>query len=182
MLGMTVGSPVILSILNGCIPEKTIHWKPRFFTSDQALLIADITDIILPKTDTPGGLDVGVDAFVDFILDDCYSDQEQQNFIEGLNELNKTSNSLYSENFIKLSALEKNELLTGLEATSSKNNIHLDRKNKSFYFQLKELILLGYFTSEEIMTNHLEYMPIPSRLEGCTPLKINQKLIVGNHV
>ncbi len=180
MLGTAVGSPVILSILNGCVPKKTIYWKPLFFTQDQALLIADVSDIILPKTNTPGALDVGVDAFVDFIIDGCYSNEGQQHFVEGLIKLDKASNSLFGKIFIELSSLKKKELLAGLETKSLKTDMHLNSNNKPFYFQLKELILLGYFTSEEIMTNHLKYVPIPTRLEGCVPLNANQKLIVGN--
>ena len=182
LLGMAVGSPAVMSILNGCVPKKTIDWKPVFFTLDQAALLTDITDIILPRTNTPGALDVGVDAFIDFIVHDCYSDEGQQHFVEGLTELDKASNSLYGKIFIKLSSLKKKELLTGLDAKAEKNKIDLDNGIKPFYSQIKELTLLGYFTSEEIITNHLEYVPIPTRLEGCTPVNTNQKIIVGNQI
>jgi len=42
--------------------------------------------------------------------------------------------------------------------------------------------LLGYFTSEEIMKNHLEYNPVPTRFEGCIPKDENQKLRVNNKI
>ena len=46
---------------------------------------------------------------------------------------------------------------------------------------LKELVLLGYFTSEEVMTKHLDYQPVPAQLVGCETMKSNQKLRVGNY-
>lgn len=171
--GIAVGSPLVISIINGCVPEKTVDWKPRFFTKDQAVLIADISDIILPRTDTPGALDVGVDAFVDFIVDDCYSNQAQQSFIQGMIDLNKKSISVGGDEFISIAFKKKTELLTALDTKAD---------NQSFYPKLKRLILLGYFTSKEIMTNYLDYVPVPTRLEGCTPLKTGQKIIIGNQI
>lgn len=173
ILGLAIGSPVVMSILNGCVPEKSIDWKPRFFTLDQSLLIADISDVILPRTNTPGALDVDVDAFIDFIVHDCYFGEEQQHFVEGLAKLDKESNLIGGDIFIHLSHKKKTELLTVLETKAD---------SQSFYTKLKGLILLGYFTSEEIMTKYLEYVPVPSKLEGCIPLKSNQKIIVGNHL
>jgi len=182
MLGMAVGSPTVLTILNGCIPKKAINWTPIFFTENQAVLVANIADIILPKTNTPGALDVGVDAFIDFIINDCYSSIEQDRFINDLNELDNESDSLYGKSFIKLDQETKVKFLTLLDKRAEKTKLASTNYIRPIYAQLKELILLGYFTSEEIITSHLEYVPIPTRLDGCTPLKSNQKVIVGNQI
>ena len=43
-------------------------------------------------------------------------------------------------------------------------------KEKTFFHQIKELTLLGYFTSEPVGKNVLHYDPIPGRYDGCIPL------------
>jgi hypothetical protein len=43
-------------------------------------------------------------------------------------------------------------------------------KEKTFFHLVKELTLLGYFTSEPIGKNVLHYDPIPGRFDGCIPL------------
>lgn len=182
MLGVAISSPAVLSILNGCVPKKTVNWQPQFFTQDQAVLVGEIAEIILPKTDTPGAKDIGVDAFIDHIVNNCYSDEAKAQFIAGLEEVDKESNLKEGDIFINMTSEKKNELLTDIENKAARVDIETATKEQPFFAKIKELTLLGYFTSEEIMTKYLEYVPIPGRLEGCNDLEPNQKLIVGNHV
>ena len=35
----------------------------------------------------------------------------------------------------------------------------------------RELVILGYFTSEEVGTNVLHYNPVPGRYNGCVPIE-----------
>lgn len=182
MLGVAASSPALMSILSGCVPKKTINWKPEFFTEGQATLVADIANVILPKTGSPSAKEVGVDVFIDHIVSTCYSEEEQQNFINGLKEIDKESNLLDGGLFIDLNSEKKVELLTGFENRAARLDVKPEPDTQPFYSQIKELVLLGYFTSEVVMKNYLEYVPIPTRLEGCTEMKPGQKLIVGNHV
>jgi len=182
MLGIAISSPVLVSILDGCVPQKELGWIPEFFNEDQAIIVADICDIILPKTTTPGALDVGVDVFVDHIVGSCLSSDEQASFSDGLIEVEAESNKLEGKNFASLSSESKAKVLQILEQKSFTREYDPHASNKPFFTKIKELTLLGYFTSEEIMTKQLDYVPIPARLEGCNELKEGQKLIVGNHV
>ena len=44
------------------------------------------------------------------------------------------------------------------------------------YFSLmKQLTLLGFFTSEVGATKALRYVPVPGRYEGCVPYKKGDK-------
>ena len=182
MLGVAVSSPIIMSILDGCVPQKELGWTPGFFNEDQAVLVADICDIILPKTSTPGALDVGVDVFVDHIVGSCLSPEEQAIFSDGLIEVEAESNKLEGKNFSSLSNESKAKVLQILEAKTNIEEYDPHVSGKPFFTKIKELTLLGYFTSEIVMTQHLDYVPIPTKLEGCNELKEGQKLIVGNHV
>ncbi|MTI39403.1 gluconate 2-dehydrogenase subunit 3 family protein [Fulvivirga lutimaris] len=182
MLGIAASSPVIMSILDGCVPQKELGWIPGFFNEDQAILVADICDIILPKTSTPGALDIGVDVFIDHIVGSCLSTEEQAIFSDGLIEVEAESNKLEGKNFSSLSNESKTKVLETLEAKTDTEDYDPHASGKPFFAKIKELTLLGYFTSEEIMTQHLDYVPIPAGFEGCNELKEGQKLKVGNHV
>ena len=46
---------------------------------------------------------------------------------------------------------------------------------ESFFIQLKQLTLLGYFASERGATEALAYVQIPGSYEGCTTLEPGQK-------
>jgi len=55
-------------------------------------VLADITEIIIPKTDTPGAIDLKLHLFVLKMVDDCYDKKDQKIFMNGLkyvSDLNK---------------------------------------------------------------------------------------------
>jgi hypothetical protein len=51
--------------------------------------------------------------------------------------------------------------------------LHVDAKRsvRPFILTMKELTLLGFFTSEVGTTQILQYLPVPGRLQGCIPLR-----------
>ena len=73
IMGGAVSAPAIMGILKGCAAKPTIDWTPVFLSSDQGVLVSQVAEIIIPKTDTPGAKDVGVPGFIDQILKECYS-------------------------------------------------------------------------------------------------------------
>ena len=56
--------PSIISLLQSCKSESRLDWQPLFFEEEEARFISALVDTILPPTDTPGALDVGVDRQV----------------------------------------------------------------------------------------------------------------------
>ncbi|HET8859219.1 gluconate 2-dehydrogenase subunit 3 family protein [Marivirga sp.] len=180
-LGFAATSPLLIHLLQSCDNKKPLTWKPRFLDEKQALLVAALVNQILPKTDTPGALDVGVDKFVDKMVAEVYHEKQQKQFVKGLEDIMKISESKNGKIFTDLDDKSQYDFLYDLE-----NEIHhlspdSSPQEKPFFLMLKELVLLGYFTSEEIMTKHLDYQPIPAQLIGCAPMNSNQKLRVGNY-
>lgn len=58
-------------------------------TTTQQKIVAEIAEMIIPRTDTageasPGAKDVGVPAFIEMMLKDCYNQPEHLSFTEGL--------------------------------------------------------------------------------------------------
>ena len=57
----------------------------------QRKLVAEVAEMIIPKTDTPGAKEAGVPAFVEMMLNDCYEQPEHQSFQQGVDALLKAN-------------------------------------------------------------------------------------------
>ena len=92
VLGTAVSAPTIMAVLKGCAAKPTLNWKPVFFTEEQAGLVSQLAETIIPKTDTPGAKDAGVPSFIDLVVKDCYKKEDQEKFVAGLKAFDEQSN------------------------------------------------------------------------------------------
>jgi len=182
LMGAAVSIPAVTGILKGCKPSGRPDWEPRYFTKEQATLVGEIAGRIIPTTDTPGAKDVQVDEFIDVMLADSYPAEKQRIFLNGLNELEAESKAQFDQTFTKCDDEQKDSLLKQ-SLQKGKTLLKNDpRVEHSFFHMIKELTLLGYFTSEPGMKQALNYVPIPGNFKGCIPLEKTAKSNVGNHV
>lgn len=173
-MGGTISAAAIVGILNGCQPEpKGLSWEPRFFNLSQADTVATIAERIIPRTDSPGAKDVGVPEFIDIMLKDNYDKDDQKVFLDGLTKFEADAKSAYGQPFVQLDVEEQNALLTKYDeaayAIINKEDYDSDI-NRPFFNMIKELTLLGFFTSEVGVSEVLQYDPLPQTYEGCVPL------------
>lgn len=168
ILGSTLTAPLVSGMLQGCHAGYDLNWKPDFFSESQASMIMDMVNIIIPRTDTPGAVDVGVPAFVESMVRDVYSEELRDKFVTGMKEIDNLSNNEFNKEFNNLLKEEKilfveNMHKKAMEDTSVKRSDH-------FIIKLKELTLLGFFTSEAGATQVLQYKPVPGSYRGCADL------------
>jgi gluconate 2-dehydrogenase gamma chain len=171
VLGYTISAPAIMGVLKGCKAAPELAFKPVFFNEEQAAMIAEIAEIIIPKTDTPGAKDAGVPAFIDLMLKDCYSSEDQNRFLKGLESLNEEAKTAYGDDFTSCSLEQQTELVnkvhkSALAEVKSEN----PPEEKPYILMAKELTMLGFFTSEPGATQVLQYNPVPGSYKGCVPL------------
>ncbi|WPP48436.1 gluconate 2-dehydrogenase subunit 3 family protein [Catalinimonas niigatensis] len=167
MMGGALSSSAIAGVLNGCSAKKELNWKPVFLTEDQAAATAELAERIIPKTDTPGAKDVGIPEFIDMMLNDVYTEEEQQQFVDGIVKLNQDSQSQYSEDFANLEP-EQMDAIIQMQADAVKD---YQGSGKAFFLLAKELVMLGFFTSEVGATQVLQYAQVPGRYEGCISIE-----------
>jgi hypothetical protein len=169
-----IAAPAILDFATSCqVRQKNgdkIANSRLFLDTKQDQMVAEISELIIPATDTPGAKEAQVNEFIDVMLQDCYYKEDQQSFIEGLERLEKESLKNYQKPFLKASTKQKSYLLKK-EASSGDNSNRPTR----FFQIVKELTLLGYFTSEVGATQALKYVPVPGKFKGCIALKEGQK-------
>ena len=167
IMGGVISAPAMMGILKGCTAKPTINWKPVFLSENQGILISQVADIIIPTTDTPGAKDVGVPGFIDLMLKDCYTKEDQDEFIAGMTALDEEAKKAYGEAFIDLGAEEQTEFVKKIhdEAVNAK------AEKRPFILKMKELTMLGFFTSEAGASQVLQYVAVPGSYKGCIPLK-----------
>ncbi|MDN3642974.1 gluconate 2-dehydrogenase subunit 3 family protein [Lutimonas halocynthiae] len=144
-----------------------------------ANFLAELVDVIIPATSTPGAKMAGVQDYIINYMEDCSSSKEYTNFLNGLNDLHERCENAYGCNFEDCSASQKNELLENLDNSWYSKGLLMKINNKllgrSFFNLLKTLTIEGYCTSFMGATKHLEYLPIPGRYKAITSLQTNQK-------
>lgn len=177
--GLVVGHATMPAMLTSffqrcsSIREGNDDWTPEFLTGEQAELVQLVSERVIPATDTPGANDALVHVFIDLFIKDCYEIIQQDAFTNGLGMLDEQAKSRYKMKFSSLEPPLQDRLLGDLEQEDSKNNIPFER---SFIKMIKNLTLLGYFTSREGATKGAEYMPVPGPFQGCIALLPAQKV------
>ena len=129
---------------------------------EQAALVAELSDLIIPRTDTPGATDVRVVEFIDRILGFWDTDEEREQFLAGLDALSARAGSA---GLAALPAEQKVALLTRLDDATDRPA----RSAEAAWTRLKSMVVYGYFTSREVQEQVLHTAIIPGRYQGCVP-------------
>ncbi|CAM4418934.1 Gluconate 2-dehydrogenase subunit 3 [Pedobacter westerhofensis] len=187
ILGATViGGDLFIS---GCKNEHSVAGQ-TVLNESQINYLNEVAETILPKTAASGGAkEANVGAFMKTMVRDCYSAEEQVIFFSGLEELEESCRKMNGKGFLESSAAERKKLLISLDAVvkeDKKKNDLLKQKEAerqktaqaggkpnylkknppaSYYAMIRQLSLLGYFTSE-IGYKSMGYVPVPGRYDG----------------
>ncbi|WP_406683472.1 gluconate 2-dehydrogenase subunit 3 family protein [Seonamhaeicola sp. MEBiC1930] len=145
---------------------------------DYYQLISELVDVIIPPTDTPGAKEALVQDYVIDFMEDCASNKEYNNFLNGLIDLQEDSNLKFGNSFEECSNENKIEILKSFESGVSDgiiSKINNKIKGRSFFNIIRTLTVEGYCTSTIGATQHLVYEPVPGRYNAITTLSPNQK-------
>jgi hypothetical protein len=200
--GVVVGGEVFLS---GCTnaDKKTVITP---LTEKDVPYLDEIGDTILPATKTPGAKEAKIGEFMTRIVNDCYDENEQKIFHEGMDKLNEACNKMHGHDFMNATAQQRHELLVSLDNEAKeygKNrkefNVKQEESEKqarakgdtafkrqempkhaNYYYTLfKQLTIWGYFTSKEGVTKALRFTPVPGRWDACIDYKKGEAAFAG---
>ena len=167
MGGAMVGANVIFT---GCTPEDQIVGLE--FSPEQIAFLDEIGEAIIPTTDTPGAKAVGIGEFMVMMVKDTYNGDEQAAFISGLNALKKDFKAANIKNYMDASLEERTAFLNEMHKKASSSE---DREPRVIGM-LKDLTILGYFTSEIGATQQLRFVEVPGRFDACIEYKKGDKV------
>jgi hypothetical protein len=138
------------------------------FTPELLALIEEIAETILPATpDSGGAKDAKLGAFMQEIVIDYYTAEEQQQFIAAAPAINADAKLAHPDRgYMDLTPAEREALLMTYENAP---------ETPAGYSMIKQLVIWGYFTSEVGQTQARAYLPVPTRYEGDIPLQPGQK-------
>ena len=174
LMGGAISAPAVLGVLNGCSAKKEETWQPVFLSKEQGAVMAEVAEIIIPRTDTPGAKDAGVPAFIDTMLKDVYEDADRQRFVAGLKAFDDAARTAHGKGFVELPKAQQTELVRKFHDEALATELALETRpaylQRPFILMAKELTLLGFFTSEPGATQVLQYAAVPGSFKGCVPL------------
>jgi hypothetical protein len=187
--GVVIGGEVFLS---GC---KTGAKTDAGFTASNISLLDEVGETILPATSSPGAKAAQVGEFMKVYVTDCYTQESQDAFSKGIGELEEACKKMNSKGFMDCTPEQRKELLISLEKEAKVYNKAQEEKDnpvweemkkqhkeydfvsspRHYYTMMKQLTLLGYFTSEAGATKALRNVPVPGRYDGALPYKKGDK-------
>ena len=160
--------------LTGCKNEPAIGGAA--FNADDVAFLDEVADTILPTTSSPGAKTAKVGQFMTVMVNDCYTEKDQKIFHEGIGKLNEASKTANKKSFMESTPDERTALLTTIDKEAKEYQKSKKADDPTHYFtQMKQLTLLGYFTSKEGATQALRYVAVPGKYEGCIDYKKGDK-------
>ena len=162
------------ALMTGCRPSGASGGAP--FTADEIAFLDEVAETILPETSTPGAKAAKTGAFMALMVQDTYEPGDQQIFREGIGKINDAARAAHGVPFIQATPPQR---LAVLEALDREQKTYSDARAQgqpAHYFRMmKELALLGYFTSEIGCTQAQRYAEAPGRYDPCVPYTPGEK-------
>lgn len=163
LAGGALSAPLVSAILAGTAAHAADKNITLLGDSDLRLLAA-IADTIIPDTDTPGASVAGVHHYMHLILSEWYTNAERKPVLAGLAEINARAQASAGENFANSTAAQQLAILQEFDQAA-----YSDTK-EPFFRKLKEMVIVGYYTSEIGASEELRYEAVPGPYEGCVPV------------
>jgi len=172
---------VVLGGTSGLLYEFFKHGEPvpLKLLPQKKLLIAELAEVIIPRTDTPGAKDAKVEDYIIKMITENTDAKAQKSFLTGLGEVEHHAVAKYHKSFLHCDKNEKIEILKHFEDKANYSFEILNKINKKyfgspFFFQLRDLTAEGYSTSFLGATKGMAYDYIPVNYEACIPINKNQ--------
>ncbi len=159
---------------------------PRTLNSRQNATITAIAEMIIPATDTPGAREARVPEFIDLILTEWCSGADCQRFLQGFADTDARSRKMFGKDFVDGTPQQQTELLTLFDEEltqlreanpGERHHASAARREtespveRNFFYMMKRLTLIGYYTSEIGWTKELGRPPVHmGPYQACVPL------------
>ncbi len=171
IMGYAVSASTVAAVMSGCQADNKTpadEWKPSTFSDTQINTIREAAERILPATDgVVGAKDVMVERFIDS-MGSFYKPKEVEWFKAQLDQFEADAKTAHNKSFADL---ENNQMDAMITDIMNRAKGEKERDEPSFFLQLKEAALLGYFTSEKVGKEVLNYDPVPGQYDACIDME-----------
>jgi hypothetical protein len=141
------------------------------FTTKDIAFLDEVAETILPETKTPGAKAAQVGAFMALMVTDAYTERDQATFRDGMRKLDEACRGMHGTSFLEATPQQR---LALLERLDREQKAYMDARRgddtpRHYFRMMKELALLGYFSSEIGCTQAMRYVEAPGRFDPCVP-------------
>jgi len=184
------------ALLSSCAAPRSralssVDAGDAMFSAADIAFLDEIADTILPETDTPGAKAAETGAYMALTVRDVYSPENQQVFLAGMRQLEEECVREHGVGFMDATPAQR---LALLERLDREQKAYMDARaaarrgepspvpgvtadSPPHYFRLmKELALVGYFTSEIGYTQAMRYVEPPGRYDPCVPYEPGERI------
>lgn len=156
------------ALLTGCA-DRSRAGAARF-TADEIAFLDEVAETILPETSTPGAKAAQTGAFMALMVQDSYEARDQEIFREGMRKIDGVTRAAHGVGFMEATPEQRLAVLQGIDREQKAYSDARAQGAPAHYFRMmKELALLGYFTSEIGCTQAQRYVEAPGRFDPCVP-------------
>jgi len=164
------------------------------FSAADVAFLDEVAETILPETTTPGAKAAKTGAFMAFMVTSAYTESDREVFRGGMKQIDDACRSSHGAAFMSATPAQRLALLEVLDreqktAMEERSNAPRSRAPAAasgpdvpahYFRMMKELALLGYFTSEIGYTRALRYLEAPGRYDPCAPLAPGDRSWAGH--
>lgn len=185
--GALVVGPTTLSLLQSCRGDATANWTPLVLSESDGYALSQITEVILPATQTPGARDLNIAGFIDAYMHEVVSDQVRERFLASAEAFSQSFQEVFGKEVTAGSANEYEEMVGSyLQSTQVERDVPVrntetqDPQDKvpsssldynpqtlAYLEEVRSLTIWAFKTNEEIGENVLWYDPIPGVYIPC---------------
>lgn len=173
--GLAISSSTAIALLQSCQSKGKLLWQPVYLTIEESVFVSAICNVLIPKTETPGAVELHLPEFIDVMLNDCIADAEKY-FRKPLFEFSESVINEYGKSIDECTSEEQHKIVEDLEEKSKSD----ETDKYVFYHIIKDLNEFGYLSSEYVMKNLLDYQAIPVDFKGCIDVDSDTRLSVSN--
>jgi hypothetical protein len=191
VFGYAVATPTLLGVLQSCKDKVSYaEWIPSYFEKDKGYAIAQMVDVILPKTDTPSATEVNVHVFLDEFVKSVLP-EDQQAFMQILMDkfMNKVMTDAGKENLADIEGIDFEPALSKylkkmsddeeeaqgkaigdyMQAMMAGESAELDEDVACYAFagNVRSMATWAYKSSEYVGEEVLAYLPLPGEYIAC---------------
>jgi hypothetical protein len=152
--------------------------------------LSAICDTLIPRTDTPGAIDVRVPAMFDSLLVNWASDRRRHELTQAIATVDQNAIAKHGERFSELPTATREIVLKAHEADAMKilpqtgdGGIKSMLSGPAYadagYGKLKELVVLLYYSSEPALTQELNYVHSPGEWKPSIPVTADTRPAAG---
>jgi len=130
----------------------------HFYTESEMALLSRICELIIPRTETPGALDVNVPGYLDSLMSEWASTDTKNQHRQSLDQISADLDERVRGSFLMASNDSAEQALTALDAKAFEADNTLQG-----YRTLKGYITQAFFATEGGATEELKWVAFPGR-------------------